>query len=225
MMTTISALLFLIGLCVITMGHAHAQKMLVNLVDSLTEATVTIAYIIPVGYNKGTITNEKSLVFIKESREFGISPVHYPDKRIRLAALGSSIHTMLIHPKKSIALAGFATTNLVDKTTLGIWISKKVATSKISNNRTNERMRYKPISAQAPAYRADQSFLVSVCYRPMIIAPSPGDKNQLHVKVAGANNQALAGLDSRLLGVAFKNHKRLTVNYQLPKSAHILEGV
>ncbi len=90
MMTTISALLFLISLCVITMGYAHAQKMAVELIDSLTKAPVTIAYIIPVEDQEYAVTNNKSTAYTENKRrDAGISPIHYPDKRIRLATLGA----------------------------------------------------------------------------------------------------------------------------------------
>ncbi|WDF70566.1 hypothetical protein PQ465_09365 [Sphingobacterium oryzagri] len=168
MMTTISALLFLIFLCVITMGYARAQNMAVKLVDSLTEAPVINAPFHPVKDNTGTVTNEKNLAYIKERRDAGSSPVYYPDKRIRLAALGASVHTMFIRPEKSIALAGFATTNQADKTALETWIFKKVAASKIGHDGTAERKSQKHLSAQAPAYRAERSFRASVRDRPIV---------------------------------------------------------
>ncbi len=74
-MIAISILLFLIGLCVITMSYAYVQKMAVKLAGFLVEAPVTSAYVIPVEDNTGRVMNEKGKAYIgNKSTEVGIWP-------------------------------------------------------------------------------------------------------------------------------------------------------
>ncbi len=172
-MTTISILLFLIGLCVITMGYAYVQKMTVKLVSLLAEAPVTSAYVTPVEDHKGTVISKNGLSYIENKRtDVGFSSVHYPDKTIRLAARAAGIHTMFIRPKKSIALSKVVITKQADKTALSIWILKKIAASKAKHEGTAERSRDKPVAAQLSGYRVDGSFRVSIRDRPVMNGPS-----------------------------------------------------
>ncbi|WDF66841.1 hypothetical protein PQ465_11045 [Sphingobacterium oryzagri] len=227
-MTTIFALRLFIGLtglCVITMGYAHAQKMLVKLVGSLREAAVINAYILPVDYNEYAVKKEKGLAYMEESSDVGISPVHYPDKTIRLAAPGAAVPTMLRRPKTSIALAGFVITKQADKAVSGIWGLKKIAALKVYYKGTNERRRDKPVPAQVPEYSADASLRVSVRDRPLMNRPYPGVKNQLYESVFGANSKPLTDHGNRLLDLVRENHKPQMFTYQVPKSVPALEKV
>ncbi len=224
-MTAIFALLFLLGLFVITMGHAHAQKMLVKLVGLLTEAAVLNASILPVEDNRYAVKKEKSVAYMEVSRDASIPSVHYLDKRIRLAALGAGVHTMFMRPKSPLGLVEIAITNKVDKAALGTWILKKIAVSKVKHKGIAERRRYQHLPAQVPEYRGDRSFRVSVRDLPLTNRPYPGDKNQLYEKVGRANSKALTAFDNRLVAVVRKDHKKQMVNYQRPKSLPVLEAV
>ncbi|WDF69193.1 hypothetical protein PQ465_02140 [Sphingobacterium oryzagri] len=213
MMTTISALLFLISLCVITMGYAHAQKMAVELIDSLTKAPVTIAYIIPVEDQEYAVTNKESTAYTENKRrDAGISPIHYPDKRIRLATLGAGVHTMCTRPKSPVALGGFVITNQADKTRLGTWILKIITAPEVKHTGTAERKPHKNLPVQVPEYRGDRSFRASVRNRPLVNGSCPAVKNQLDEKVAEASSKALANLDNWLVAAARKGHKALMVS-------------
>ncbi|WDF68397.1 hypothetical protein PQ465_19145 [Sphingobacterium oryzagri] len=192
MMTTIFALLFLISLCVITMGYAHVQKMAVKLVGLLTEAPVINVPILPVEDNKGRVTNEKSLAYMEESRDAGILRLHYPDKTIRLAALAAGVHTMLMRPENSLALARFVITHNADKAALSIQILKKIAASRVNRKGTAEQRRYQHLPAQAPEYSGDGFFRVSARDHPLINEPYTTDKSQLYESVAGAGRNTLS---------------------------------
>ncbi len=213
MMIMISALLFLIGLCVITMGYTRVQKMAVKLIDSLTEAPIVNASILPTDYNGYAVTSKRCIVYMgNKLRDAIISPVYYPDKRIRLAALGAGVHTMCMRPKSPVALAGSFITNQADKAVLVTWILKKLAVSKVKHKGTAERRHYKHLPVQEPEYRGDRSFRASVRDRPLINGSCPAVKNQLDEKVAEASSKALANLENWLVAVVCKGHKALMVS-------------
>ncbi|WDF67385.1 hypothetical protein PQ465_13840 [Sphingobacterium oryzagri] len=226
-MTKISIFLFLIYLCMIMVGHTHAQKIAIKLVDSLTDAPVASASILLFEDNNGTVTNENGIAYIGENKssDANISHLNYDDKRIRLAELGTGVNTVLMCPKSPIALSEVVITNNADKSVLGRWMLKEVAASKVNHKGKYERRHYKNVPANVKEYGADGSFRVSLRDKEVMNGQYTAVRNQLHEQVVGADIKELAGLDNKLFYVVSKDYKTLIVKYQLPKSAYVVEEV
>lgn len=215
---------FFIFFCIISISNSYAQKIEIILLDSLTKAPIANASVFLSEENNGTVSNEKGIAIIGEtkSRELRISHLNYNHKNIMLSGLGEGTNTILVSPKSPTELEEVIVNINSDKLILGKWVLTGANALKINKKGKEERKSAKSVPANLKEYTNDGYFHISFDGKEIMKGNYTAFENQINEKVVGADIKKLEGINNILFYVIGKDNKTLIVKYQLPKSEYVV---